>query len=382
MNFDAIELAQLRQRNGNKWRVYPDDVIPAWVADMDLPVAEPIHRAIQRQLQLNDLGYCAKPPEDPVAGIFAERMLARFGWRPNPEWIEGLVDIVQGIYIALHVYSKPGDGVIVFTPSYPPIMHAVAQTGRRLVSHQLHFGAGGFAIDFTRLEQQIDQNTKILLLCSPHNPTGRVWSRDELTAMAQLAERHDLIVISDEIHADIVFTEKQHIPFASLSPQIEQRTVTFNSATKAFNIAGLRFALAIFGSEQLLNQFNTMPRQFRGGVNSAGLAATKAAWQESQTWLDQALSYLQANRDFLGQFLRSRLPDIRYAAPEATFLAWLDCKALALPEQPFPFFLQQAKVAFSDGNTFGDGGRDCVRLNFATSRSILNEILERVASAL
>lgn len=385
MNFDRLELHRLRARNGKKWSDYSNsDVLPAWVADMDFPVAEPIRQTLSRALELDDFGYCSKPPEDPVGEIFAARMRERFAWCVDPARVEALVDVVQGIYIALEVYSEPGDGVIVLTPSYPPFLHAVQETGRRLISHTLDFSEQHYSIDFERLQASIDPGTRILLLCSPHNPTGRVWRRAELQGLAELALERDLIIIADEIHADLTYPGHPHIVTATLGPEVAARTVTFTSATKAFSIAGLRFAIGVFGSDALRQRFNSIPRHIRGGVNSLGIETTKAAWRDGQPWLDRTVAYLHANRDLLSDFLDARLPAIRYAPPEATYLAWLDCRALALPQgqSPHDFFLEKARVAFSDGAAFGAGGEGCVRLNFATSRAILQQMLERVAAAL
>ncbi|MFO1350659.1 MAG: aminotransferase class I/II-fold pyridoxal phosphate-dependent enzyme [Gammaproteobacteria bacterium] len=229
MNFQAFDLPQLRARQSRKWRSYPEDVIPAWIADMDFPIAAAIQHELERIVATNDYGYPGRPPkDDPVFDIFAERALARFGWVVDPWRMECLVDVVQGIYLALQLYSEPGDGVVILTPSYPPFLHAAKDTGRTAVCHTLSVGAEGeYEIDFERLANTIDARTRILLLCSPHNPTGRVWRRAELEALADLALRHDLIVLADEIHADLVYPGNRHMPFATLGPEIESRTITF-----------------------------------------------------------------------------------------------------------------------------------------------------------
>ena len=221
------------------------------------------------------------------------------------------------------------------------------------------------------------------MLCNPHNPTGRVFGREELEQLATLALERDLVVVTDEIHADLVFDDREFIPFATLSREVAERTVTLTSATKAFNIPGLRTAIAHFGSAQLQKRFNDcIPRHARGGIGLLGVYATIAAWRHSQPWLDQVREHLQANRDFAMAFLRERCPAIRSAPLESTYLMWLDCSALGLPQSPAQFFFEQGQIALSDGRLFGTDHDEFARLNIATSRPILSEILERLAGAL
>jgi cystathionine beta-lyase len=223
---------------------------------------------------------------------------------------------------------------------------------------------------------------RVLLLCNPHNPTGRVFRRDELDAIARIAVEHDLLVVSDEIHADLVYRGARHIPFASLSPEAEARTITLTAGSKAFNIAGLRCGLAIFGSDALRRRFLGFERHLRGGLGSLGILALEAAYQHGGPWLATVLAYLASNRDFVAEFVRAELPGVRHFAPEGTYLAWLDCRTLALAPSPHRFFLERAKVGLSDGPAFGSPGRGFVRLNFATSRPLLTRALEQMAKAL
>jgi cystathionine beta-lyase len=233
------------------------------------------------------------------------------------------------------------------------------------------------------LRAALDERTKILLLCNPHNPTGRVFRRDELEAIAELAREQDWVVMVDEIHQDLVYSDSQHIPFATLSEDAAARTITVTSATKAFNIPGLRTAVAHFGSATLQKRFNTViPRHTRGGIGLLGLYATIAAWRHADPWLDAVRSYLEANRDLVAEFLTREIPEIRFQLPESTYLFWLDCRALDLEPSPARFFYEHAKVALSDGAAFGPGWEGFARLNFATSRNLLTEILEKVAKAI
>jgi cystathionine beta-lyase len=272
--------------------------------------------------------------------------------------------------------------VVVQTPVYPPFLIAVRELSRRLVESPLVAGHSRYEIDFDQLRAAIDPTTRVFLLCNPQNPTGRVFERRELEALAEIAIAHDLVVVADEIHADLIYDARRHIPFASLSPEVEARTLTLTSATKAFNIPGLRCAIAHVGSDALRKRFERVPRHVRGGLGSLGQAATLAAWREGQPWLDAVLAYLDGNRRRVAHFVDERLPGVRSFVPEATFLAWLDCRTLELEPSPQKFFLEQSRVALSDGSVFGAPGRGFARLNFATSRPLLDEIGTRIEKAL
>ncbi len=291
-------------------------------------------------------------------------------------------DVVQGLYLGIHTLSEPGDGVVVQTPAYPPFLNATADLDRPLIVNELVGGPRGYEIDFDDLRAKCDGRARILILCNPQNPTGRVFTRAELERIAEIAIERDLIVISDEIHGDLVFPGHRHIPIATLGPEICARTLTLTSASKAFNMAGLRCAVAVFGSASLKTRFRSLPGHLRGGLGSFGLVASEIAWTSGQPWLDEVLAYLDGNRAFVSKFVKERLSGIAHVSPEATYLAWLDCRALGLAPDPFTFFLERARVALSDGRRTGSGGEGFVRLNFATSRSILTQILERLELSL
>jgi cystathionine beta-lyase len=383
VNFDDLDLAELRRRRGEKWADYPADVLPAWVADMDFPVAEPISRHLAEAVRIHDLGYPQNPTPSALPTVFAKRMLERFGWTVDPKRVVVLSDVVQGIYIALETLTERSAGIVLQPPVYPPFFQAVRETGRRLLVNPLVRGANGYELDLDGLRRVCDSGASVLLLCNPQNPTGRVFTRAELEGIARVALERGLLVLSDEIQSDLVYPGRRHIPFASLGPEVEARTLTVTSATKGFNIAGLRCAVAAFGSDELLRRFKSVPAHVRGGLGTFGLAATEIAWTEAQPWLDDVLVYLDGNRRFLAEFVRERMPRIVHHSPESLYLAWLDCAALDLGgAAPFDFFLERARVALTDGRSFGPGGETFVRLNFATSRPILREILERMARAL
>ena len=382
MHLDQLHESKLRLRRGQKWSLYAAEVLPAWVADMDFEVAEPIRAALAERLANNDLGYPLAPARTDLPALFAARVASRFNWQIEPADVLVLSDVVQGLYVGLATLSAPGDGVLIQTPIYPPFLHAAAETGRRAVLCPLVAGSTRYEIDFDALAAAVDAGTRVLMLCNPHNPSGRAFGRDELSQLAALACRHDLTVISDEIHAELMLNSERHIPIASLSAEIAARTVTLMSASKAFNIAGLCMAFAHFGSRTLRERFEKLPAHTRGGTNTLAIAAVQAAWQAGQPWLDEVIAYLRANRDHVAAHCRAHWPAVRHFPPEATYLAWLDMRALGLPGNPQAFLLEQARVALSDGRAFGAAGEGFVRLNFATSRAILDAVLARMDEAL
>lgn len=380
-----LDVALLRTRHGEKWATYPPDILPAWVAEMDFPLAEPIRVTLERAVARWDVGYPINPRATGLPQCFHDRMQRLYGWSPEIGRIEVLSDVVQALFIALEAFTEQGEGAIVQTPIYPPFLGAVRETGRRLVEHRFAApsrGGGGYELDLDALRAIADDRTRLLLLCNPHNPTGRVFTRTELVGLAELARKRDWIVVVDEIHQDLVFDGHEHIPFATLDSDAAARTVTLTSATKAFNIPGLRCSVAHFGSATLKRRFNeAFHRHARGGLGTLGIHATLAAWQHADPWLDEVRTYLQRNRDFVTAYLASEIPDIVFQPPEATYLAWLDCRDLGLPENPTHFFYERAKVALSAGEHFGPGWEGFARLNFGTSRAILTEVLEKLAKA-
>ena len=375
-------LAELRQRTSIKWQAYGADVLPAWIADMDFAIAPTIRAALEDALARGDLGYPQPYAKSGLDDVFCARMQARYQWEVAPRQVEFFSDVVQVIYLSLLTLTEPGAGIVIQTPIYPPFLSAVAETKRRADICPLVQQPSGYQIDFDALRRKFDARTKLLLLCHPHNPTGRAYTRTELEGLAELVLQHDLIVVSDEIHADLMLDARTHIPFASLSTEIAARTITLTSPSKPFNIAGLCLAAAVFGSEELRRRFMSMPAHVRGGRSALGMVAAFAAWTTAQPWLDATLTQLRANRARVAQFVASHWPQVKHCPPEATFLAWLDFRPLKLGMEPQKFFLEQAKVALGDGPAFGAAGEGFVRLNFATSPAILEEVLARMNAAL
>jgi cystathionine beta-lyase len=303
-------------------------------------------------------------------------MQRRFGWQPAADEVLPLADLVQALYAAVAAFTERGQGVVLQTPIYPPFLMAVRDTGRRIVEHPLIDDGTRYVMDAASLAGVFNAEAPLLLLCNPHNPTGRVFERFELEAIAKVAVDRQLTVVADEVHADLVYPGRQHVPFASLGPDVAARTVTLTSATKAYNIPGLRCGLMHFGSSALRERFRSVfPDRMLGTVNRFGIDATVVAWNECEAWLDEVMQVLAENRHRLCAGLRGP----KCYAPEATYLAWLDCRELGFGESPQRWFLENARVAMSDGPDFLGPG--FARLNFGTSTDILEEILTRIASA-
>lgn len=383
MGFDDIDIEALRQGRSAKWTQVDADVLPAWVADMDFAVAEPIRDALAAMARRSDLGYPLGPTREGVPAAFARRMEQRYGWQVEPARIDVLTDVVQGLHLAVSLFSEPGDAVVCPMPIYPPFLEALRAHRSTPVWKRFVRTPQGWRVDLDRLRAEMPAGTKLLLLCNPHNPTGHALARDELEALAALAVERDLVVVSDEIHADLVLPGAVHVPFATISPEAAARTITLSSASKAYNIAGLRCAVAVFGSRELQQTFHRVHRHARGGLNTMGLLATEVAWSSAcDAWHDAVVRYLAGNRDFVAGEIARRWPGMVHARTEATYLAWIDCNALGLEPSPQRWLLERARVALSDGAEFGEDGRGFVRLNFATSRAVLAQILDRMDAAL
>jgi cysteine-S-conjugate beta-lyase len=375
-----FDIATLRARRTNKWHKFPDDVLPAWVADMDFGVAPSIIEAMARLTRDQEYGYAAR--EGALANAFVRRMEKRFGWHTDPADTVAIGDLVQASFSSIMAFSEPGDAVLLQLPSYPPFMRAIEDTGRRLLPNPMRDDGTRWVLDLAAYEKTPDPHLRMMVFCHPQNPTGRAFSRAELENVADFAIRHDLIVVSDEIHADIVYPGNAHIPLASLHPEIAARTITITSATKSFNIPALRCAVMHFGAPALKQQFEKrIPSRLLGSPGVTGVDATVAAWDDGQPWLDEILAQLKANRDWLAQTLSAELPGVTMRVPEATYLAWLDCRALELPTPAGQFFLDHAKVGLNFGETFGAQYPGFARLNFATPAPVLREIVARMADA-
>ena len=374
-------IAWLREKRGIKWRLPGPGQLPAWVADMDFPVATPIRTAIIDAVDRGDLGYPDWPAPHPLARPFANRMRQRFGWNADPEHVRGLTDVIQGLQIVLDLATEPGDGVVMQEPNYPPFRLAVPSMHRRAVQLHVVPDAESWCLDLDRLEADLaTQPARVLLLVNPHNPTGRVLRRDELQVLAAVAERHDLLVVSDEIHADLAYHPALHIPFAALGEHVAARTVTLTSASKAFNIAGLRTAIAHIGPAWLRDRWDAEAPDIHGVAGVLGVEATLAAWRDGDDWLTGVVNHLQRNRDRLVDGLAT-IDGVSMRTPQAGYLAWVDCSGARPGADVAALLQEQAQLYTSPGPDYG-GPPDWVRLNFATSTTLLDDIISRMSGAL
>ncbi len=380
--FHDLDPSHLASRRSVKWTRYGDDVLAAWVADMDFPIAPPIKRALQATLDLEDVGYPGYDLRDAVRSTFVERMEERFGWKPSFDHTRLLTTVVQGLHVALELTTEPGDAVLVQPPVYHPFLDAIADMGRRQVDAPLVRDGDGYSIDLDGFRSALADGVKAFMLCNPHNPAGRVFTPTELTGMAEaLAVHDDVVVVADEIHQDLVYPGFTHEVFARIAPELAERTITLTSASKAFNLAGNRCAIAHFGSDELLARYDRKTQRLFGEVSLAGHVSTLAAWREPESgeWFAEMLEYIDGNRKWLAAALAERLPDAVYSPPEGTYLAWVDLSTYELGDDPAAALLERAKLALSTGPQFGAGGEGHVRINMATSRPILEEVVDRMA---
>lgn len=377
-NFDTI--IDRRQSDSIKWRWY-GDALPMWVADMDFLAPEPVLRALRKRVEHGVFGYAGEPPE--LREVLRAWLQRRFNWAVALEAFVITPGVVTAFNAACRAYCAPGDGALVQAPVYPPMRTAPANFALTRDEMELTRGADGrYTVDYDLMDATITERTKLFLLCSPHNPTGRVFSEQELTRMAEISLARNLVICSDEIHCDLVYPEHRHRPLASLAPEIAARTVTLMAPSKTFNIPGLGFSFAIIENKELRRQYKAASADIVPHVGPIGYAGALAAYTECDEWLAECIAYLQDNRDFLAQFVAERLPGVKMALPEATYLAWLDFTARELGETPHRFFLKRANVALNESEPFGPGSDGFARLNFGCPRSVLAEALERMEKAL
>ena len=379
--FDDLHLDELRRRPGVKWQRVDPHVLPAWVADMDFAVPPVVADAIEHTVRRGDLGYPSWQDGNPLRTAFADRMQERYGWTVSADDVREHTDLLQALQLVLHLATNPGDAVALQTPNYPPFLATLETMGRRGVGSPWIRTTAGWVPDIAGLADAVAaHDCRVLLLVNPHNPTGRVLTRAELIEIAAIARRHDLLVISDEIHAELTYEPHRHIPFASLHEDAAARTVTLTSATKAFNLAGLRCSVAHYGSEQLLAMRDSQPPDLYGTVSTLGVAGTLAAWRHGAEWQDRLLRVLDRNRRRVAEALASLTGDDHCPMPEATYLYWFEADVLGVGDEPVDEVLARARVLLDGGAHFGPGGQHYLRLNFATSAPLLEEILTRLAS--
>lgn len=396
-NFD-LEIDR-RHRDSNKWEYFqegatPDKrlyteaafgderVLPMWVADMDFPAPQPVVEALAQRVVHPIYGYTT--PGEGYRAAVSGWMQRRHGWTVAPDWIVPTPGIVPALYLLVRTFAAPGEKVLIQTPVYHPFYSAISDNGLEIVRNPLIDEGGYYRMDFADLEMKLaDPAVRLAILCSPHNPVGRVWTADELQRFGALCIGHDVTVVSDEIHADLIMPGHRFVPFAGLSEAFARHSIVCTAASKTFNLAGLKTANLIIPDPDLCQRLaHTQQHSGLAGINAFGLVATQAAYTHGDDWLEQVLDYLDGNRRALEDFLAEHLPQITAARLEGTYLAWLDCRRLGLDDGALKrLLLEQARVYPESGARFGVEGQGFIRLNIACPRSILVEALERIKVA-
>ena len=380
MHYDFDTVRERRGTDSAKWGKYGDDVLPLWVADMDFPAADPILKALHKRVDHGFFGYAR--PTGELCRFICEKLMRLYGWEVKEEEIFFLPCLVAGLNLSYQAFAEPGEGVLVQPPVYHHFIKDPVIHDRRLMDPPLVPKGDTYEIDFDAFEKAITDQTRMFVLCNPHNPVGRVFTRTELSKLAEICLRRNLVMVSDEIHCDLLFPGYRHVPLASLGPEAAARTVTLMAPSKTYNLAGLNCGFAIIQSPGLQKIWRKACAGLVPSANIMGHAAALAGFRDSGEWLEQVLAYLKGNYDFLRGYAAGNWPGVRMTRMEGTYLAWLDCREAGIPGNPFEFFLKEAKVALNDGPEFGKGGEGFVRLNFACPRKLLAEALERMTAAL
>jgi cystathionine beta-lyase len=379
---DAIlgdcSLSRLRQRKSFKWRTYGPDVLPAFVAEMDFDPADEIKEAIIAALRAGDCGY---PHVGELGLAFAEFAADRLGWSPDPGLVFAVPDVMSAIAEVIQAVTGPGAGVVINPPVYAPFFFRLELLGRQVVEAPLAVASdGGYDLDLAALDTALAQpGVAAYLLCNPHNPLGRVWTEDQLLAVAELCARHDVFVLVDEIHAPLVLPGARHVPFHTLGHPAAREAVVFTSASKGWNIPGLKCGIAVAGTARTAE---ILTQRWDALLSShLGVLATVAALRSARPWLDAVVAQMDANAGLLRTLLDEHVPGVGYRRPQASFLAWLDCRQLGLGDDPAAAFLDRGRVALSPGPDFGSQGNGFARLNMGTSPELLAEAVRRMAVA-
>jgi cysteine-S-conjugate beta-lyase len=382
-NFDIVPNRR-NPSNSNKWNYYANDVLPMWVADMDFPAPKPILSTLHKAVDQGVLGY--ELPSKVLKETVAARMDNLYGWKVKPEAVVPVTGIVSGFSVAARVACSPKKGVLVQTPVYNEFHEVknnigIPQLNAPLIKH-VNGNILSYEIDWDIFEKQV-KKAGMFLLCNPHNPLGIIYSRKDLLRMAEICIRNDVLIVSDEIHSELLLDGSQFTPLAKLSAEIAKHTITLIAPSKTFNVPGLFCGFAIIPDKELCGRYEKEVSHLRLHVSSMGLFAARTAFSGvCDGWLKELRRYLTGNRDFIVEYVTEFMPDVRLTIPDATYLGWLDFTQTGIDGSPFEFFLKRAKVALSEGKIFGKEGASHVRLNFGTSRKLLAQGLERMQKAL
>jgi len=378
-------LAELQTHRSEKWRGFAHDVLPLPVAEMDFPVADPIREVLLDMVKTSDLGYLGSIPE--LGTSFAGFAKRRWDWSVNPLHVRVATDVGVAVVELLRVFTKPGDKVLFSSPIYQNFYTWMRETHVEMLDVPLKIDSEstdhtGWSHDWAGIEAAYKSGIAVHLLCSPHNPLGKVYTREDLLRIVELAKRYGVVVISDEIHAPLTFKEQPFIPFLALGDVAAEVGVAVSAASKGWNIAGLKCAIIISQSEKMHEKLNELPPALHYRASLLGAFATVAAFEKGEPWLDQAIEMLDENRQLIANLVSARIPSVKYAMPHCSYLAWLDVSALNLGEDPGAVLIEKAKVAFNSGHIYGALGKSHVRFNFATSPAIITEAIERIARVL
>ncbi|GED66453.1 cystathionine beta-lyase [Brevibacillus reuszeri] len=388
MNYEFDTYIDRIGTNSVKWETnHPDynqeGMLPLWVADMDFACPPEVTEALLKRATHPIYGYPMK--QAAFYQSLQEWIQKRFGVAVETSWMTGIPGIIPGLHVAIEAFTQVGEKVLIQSPVYHPFFHAVTNRGRQVVTSSLVNDENRYQIDWDDLEQKLsDPAVKLMLLCSPHNPIGRVWTKGELERVGELCTRQGVIVVADEIHADLVYTKGSHTPYYSLPQEISRNSVTFLAASKTFNLAGLFTSYLMTENSQFLRDFSrTASKMGYENLNLFGMEATIAAYRHGEAWLEQLLVYLKGNAEYLHQYLAMRLPEVSMAVPEATYLGWMDFRSLGLSQTELNELLRrEAKLGLQDGAMFGSEGAGFQRINFGCPRSILVEAMERLERVL
>lgn len=375
----AEPLDALRARTSEKWTAYPADVLPLFVAEMDYPLAEPIVRTLVDRVRASDTGYVGSP--GPLTAAFARFAAATWDWEVEPARVRTTTDVSVAIVETLRLAIAPGDGVVITPPVYPPFFDLVPEAGGVVVEVPLVDDAGRWSLDLDALERAFAAGARAFLLCNPHNPLGLVHTREQLAAVAELAARHGVIVVSDEIHGPLAHSAAPYVPFLTVSDAARQWGIAVTSASKTWNLAGTKCALIVAGSAGTDTMLARLPEEVGFRTSLLGLHASVAAFAEGEPWRQGALRAIESSRDLLGELLAEHLPEVGYRKPQASYLAWLDFRELGWGDDPAGHALARARVALNAGTDFGTQGAGFARLNLACSPEVLTEAITRLAAA-
>jgi cystathionine beta-lyase len=377
---EQVSLAELRRRTSAKWRAYPSDVLPLPVAEMDFPIARPVAEALHAAIRRSDLGYASS--SSGLAEALAGFTAGRWGWHIDPADVTLAPEVGVAVVEVLRLLVRPGDRVVINPPVYDSFFPWLAEAGCQLVEVPLGRTGNGWALDLDAMQAAFQDGARVHLLCSPHNPTGTVHQRHHLERLAALAARYGVTVLSDEIHAPLVLPGRAHHPLVSVSPEAARHGMVFTSASKAWNLAGLKCAAIVTADPATRRLVQRLPEELPWRVGHLGVLGSIAAFRDGEPWLDEVLGVLDHHRHYLAELLAERIPAIGYRPPDASYLAWLDCTSLGLGDDPSAAFLARGRVALSPGPSFGRPGVGHARLNMGTSRQILAAAVDRMAAAI